>query len=43
MARSFDGNGLASMSHRAERMGGRLEVVSRNGEGTALTLKVPLN
>ena len=40
-ARSFDGNGLASMSHRAEKMGGRLEVVSGNGDGTTLTLKIP--
>lgn len=40
--RSFDGNGLVSMGHRAERLGGRLEVVSRNGEGTTVTLKTPL-
>ncbi len=40
--RSFDGNGLASMRQRAERMGGRLEVLSRNGEGTTVTLKTPL-
>jgi signal transduction histidine kinase len=42
MARSFDGNGLASMSHRAERMGGRLRVVSNVGDGTTLTLRIPL-
>ena len=42
MTRSFDGNGLASMSHRAERLGGMLRVVSRNGEGTTLTLRIPL-
>ena len=42
MARSFDGNGLASMSHRAERLGGMLRVVSHVGEGTTLTLRIPL-
>lgn len=41
-SRSFDGNGLVSMSRRAERLGGTLEVVSGNGEGTAVTLKTPL-
>jgi ligand-binding sensor domain-containing protein/two-component sensor histidine kinase len=38
----FDGNGLVSMRRRAERLGGLLEVVSRHGEGMALTLKTPL-
>ena len=41
-SQSFDGNGLVSMSRRAERLGGTLEVVSGNGEGTAVTLKTPL-
>ena len=41
-AASFDGNGLASMHQRAERLGGKLEVVSRDGEGTVLTLNAPL-
>ena len=41
-SRSFDGNGLMSMGRRAERLGGTLEVVSRNREGTAVTLKTPL-
>ncbi len=41
-SRSFDGNGLVSMSRRAERLGGTLAVVSGNGEGTAVTLKTPL-
>ena len=41
-SRSFDGNGLVSMSRRAERLGGTLEVVSRDGEGTAVTFKTPL-
>jgi ligand-binding sensor domain-containing protein/two-component sensor histidine kinase len=39
---SFDGNGLVSMRERAERLGGKLEVVSRKGDGTLLTLKAPL-
>jgi ligand-binding sensor domain-containing protein/signal transduction histidine kinase len=39
---SFDGNGLVSMSHRAEKLGGRLRVVSHIGEGTTLTLRIPL-
>jgi signal transduction histidine kinase len=42
VAGSFDGNGLASMSQRAEKMGGVLRVVSRDGEGTTLTLRIPL-
>ncbi len=41
-ARSFEGNGLTSMSHRAKRMGGLLRVVSNDGEGTTLTLRIPL-
>ena len=41
-ARSSDGNGLVSMSRRAEGLGGRLEVVSRSVEGTTVTLKTPL-
>ena len=36
-----DGNGLVSMRRRAERMGARLEVRSRPGEGTAVRLVVP--
>jgi ligand-binding sensor domain-containing protein/two-component sensor histidine kinase len=41
-SQSFDGNGLMSMGRRAERLGGKLEVVSHNGEGTAVILKTPL-
>ncbi len=37
-----DGNGLASLGRRAERLGGTLEVISRRGEGTAVILKTPL-
>ena len=36
-----DGNGIASMRARAESLDGHLNVVSRKGEGTALTLAVP--
>ncbi len=39
---SSDGNGLVSMSRRAECLGGTLEVVSYSGEGTMVTLKTPL-
>ena len=41
-AQPSEGNGLESMRHRAERMGGRLEVDSPSGEGTTVTLKAPL-
>ena len=36
-----DGNGIASMRARAERLGGNFNVVSCKGEGTAVTLAVP--
>ena len=36
------GNGLASMRLRAEKLGGSLELTSRNGHGTSVTLRVPL-
>jgi signal transduction histidine kinase len=36
-----EGNGLASMRHRAKKLGGRLEV-SSNGHGTDVVLRVPL-
>jgi len=42
ITRSSDGNGLVSMSRRAGRLGGTLEVLSRSGEGTTVTLKTPL-
>jgi signal transduction histidine kinase len=38
---SSDGNGLANMRARAEKMNGYLTVISNNGEGTTLTFKVP--
>jgi ligand-binding sensor domain-containing protein/signal transduction histidine kinase len=37
-----DGHGLVSMAGRARALGGRLEVRSQDGRGTALTLTVPL-
>src|SRR5215471_2046566 len=37
-----EGNGLASMRQRAGKLGGSLDV-SSNGEGTTVTLKVPLD
>lgn len=37
-----EGNGLASMRERAEKLGGELSVVSRPGNGTTVSLKVPV-
>jgi signal transduction histidine kinase len=37
-----DGSGLASMRQRAERLGGKFEIVSNHGNGTTVTLQVPL-
>ena len=37
-----DGHGLMSMRARAGQIGGQFEVISRNGEGTTVTLRVPL-
>jgi signal transduction histidine kinase len=42
VAKESEGSGLASMRKRAARLGGRLDIVSHNGEGTTLTLRVPL-
>ncbi|MEP6818069.1 MAG: two-component regulator propeller domain-containing protein [bacterium] len=42
-AQANEGNGLASMRERARRLGGELELVSTNGDGTTLKLKVPLD
>jgi signal transduction histidine kinase len=36
------GNGLASMRRRASELGGAFELISSPGEGTRITLKVPL-
>ncbi|HWO02636.1 MAG TPA: ATP-binding protein, partial [Blastocatellia bacterium] len=38
---SSEGNGLANMRGRAEKMNGDLTVISNNAEGTTLILKVP--
>ena len=42
-AQANEGNGLASMRERAIRLGGALELVSINGDGTTLKLKVPVD
>lgn len=36
------GNGVMSMRRRAEKLGGRIEIESRAGEGTTVILKAPL-
>ncbi len=38
-----EGHGLMSMCERAERLGGELEVVSASGQGTTVSLRVPLH
>lgn len=38
---TFGGNGVTSMNSRAEAVGGSLEIVSENGNGTEIILKVP--
>ena len=38
-----EGNGLASMRERARRLSGELDLASANGNGTTLTLKVPVD
>ena len=46
--RSFDpnrtsgGHGLASMKHRAESIGGELEILAQPGQGTDVTMHAPL-
>lgn len=37
-----EGHGLGSMRQRAEKLGGKLEVASKPGEGTTITLKAPV-
>jgi ligand-binding sensor domain-containing protein/two-component sensor histidine kinase len=41
-AMTSDGHGLMSMSARAKNMGGHLELASQLGQGTTVTLRVPL-
>ena len=37
-----EGNGLASMHERVERLGGELEIITRPGSGTVVSLKIPV-
>ena len=41
-SRQGEGHGLISMRERAGHIGGKFELVSSDGEGTTVTLKVPL-
>jgi ligand-binding sensor domain-containing protein/signal transduction histidine kinase len=41
-AHDSDGHGLASMKGRAKETGGRIEINSRPGEGTSVTLEMPI-
>ena len=41
-AEGGDGHGLASMRHRADELGGRLDVESTPGSGTVVRLSIPL-
>jgi len=42
-SRANEGNGLASMRERARKLGAEFELVSANGHGTTLKLKVPVD
>jgi signal transduction histidine kinase len=42
-AQESDGHGLVSMRQRAKEMGGTLEITSQSGEGTTVTLKMPID
>jgi signal transduction histidine kinase len=42
LAAVSDGNGMASMRRRAQKLGGELEVISHLGEGTTVILTAPL-
>lgn len=42
-AQADEGNGLQSMRERTTRLGGEFELVSPNGHGTTLRLKVPVD
>jgi ligand-binding sensor domain-containing protein/two-component sensor histidine kinase len=41
-AQESEGHGLGSMKRRAEALGGKLEIVTRAGEGTTVRLEVPI-
>jgi PAS domain S-box-containing protein len=43
VASESDGHGLVSMRDRAQGIGGQLELISKTGHGTSITLQVPLN
>ena len=36
------GNGLVNMKERAKSIGGRLEIISQQGEGTTVRLEMPV-
>lgn len=40
-AQEWDGHGMVSMRQRTEELGGSLEVVSNEGKGTTVTLRIP--
>jgi ligand-binding sensor domain-containing protein/signal transduction histidine kinase len=42
-AHESDGHGLLSMERRAKEMGGTLQITSRPGEGTIITLRMPIS
>jgi nitrate/nitrite-specific signal transduction histidine kinase len=42
-AHESDGHGLLSMRQRAKGTGGTLQITSRQGEGTAITLRMPIS
>jgi PAS domain S-box-containing protein len=42
VSQKSNGHGLASMRERTEGLGGRLEILSREGEETTLTFTIPL-
>jgi ligand-binding sensor domain-containing protein/two-component sensor histidine kinase len=42
-AETSEGQGLASMQARAQRIGGELQIISSQGKGTMVRLKVPLS
>lgn len=41
--RNHQGHGIESIRHRAEDLGGQIEIVSAKGGGTQITLRVPLS
>ncbi len=39
---NFDGNGLESFKRRTEKMNGTIQIESKAGNGTKITLEAPL-